>query len=70
MVEGHQAPYQIYLLRLWRGPHDLIWRASLKTTAGDQELVFDNLDELFVHLLRWTEAKEKEQGNNTVAGES
>ncbi len=47
---------QVYLLRLWREPQDQIWRASLKTTADDHELAFANLDELFVYLLRQTEA--------------
>ena len=58
-VAERQATNQIYLLRLWREPQDGIWRASLKTTADDQEIAFANLDELFVYLLRQTEAMEK-----------
>ncbi|CUS05970.1 protein of unknown function [Candidatus Promineifilum breve] len=58
-VAERQATNQIYLLRLWREPQDGIWRASLKTTADDQEIAFANLDELFVYLLRQTEAMEQ-----------
>jgi hypothetical protein len=61
--------HQASLLRLWREPHDQVWRASLKTTADDQEVAFANLDELFVYLLRQTEAMEKAQGNNDGMGE-
>lgn len=62
-LEEPQAIYQAYLLRLWCEPHDQVWRASLKTTADAQELAFANLDELFVYLLRWTEARIREQEN-------
>jgi hypothetical protein len=58
-VAGRRARYQVYLLRLWREPQDGIWRASLKTAAGDREIAFANLDELFVYLLRQTESKEE-----------
>ena len=58
-MEERRALGQVYLLRLWREPQDQIWRASLKTTTDDQELAFANLDELFVYLLRWTEAMEQ-----------
>ena len=58
-VVDRQTTYQAYLLRLWREPQDGIWRASLKTTADDQEIAFANLDELFVYLLRQTEAMEQ-----------
>jgi hypothetical protein len=55
--------YQAYLLRLWCEPQDQIWRASLKTTAGTQEIAFANLDDLFVYLLQWTEVRVREQGS-------
>jgi hypothetical protein len=58
--KGRRAMQQAYLLRLWREPHDQVWRASLKTTADDQEIAFANLDELFVYLLRWTELIESQ----------
>jgi len=32
----------------------------LKTAAGDREIAFANLDELFVYLLQWTEVMERE----------
>lgn len=60
-MEESRARYQAYLLRLWCEPQDTVWRASLTTTAGDQELAFANLDELFVYLLRQTEAMVREQ---------
>lgn len=56
-----QATHRAYLVRLWREPHDQVWRASLKTTAGDQEMAFASLDELFVYLLRQTEGMASEQ---------
>jgi hypothetical protein len=62
-LEERRSQYQAYLLSLWCEPQDQVWRASLKTTADDQEIPFANLDELFVYLLRWTEAKAREQGN-------
>jgi hypothetical protein len=62
IAEERQARYQAYLLRLWREPQDQVWRASLKTTAGAQELVFANLEELFLYLLRQTEAQVRVQG--------
>jgi hypothetical protein len=66
MLESRHSRVQAYLLRLWHEPQDQIWRASLKTTAGDQELAFPNLDELFVYLLRQTEAIEKRRLQFTV----
>jgi hypothetical protein len=54
-VEEKPSPHQAFLLRLWQEPQDHIWRASLKTTAGEREVAFANLDELFVYLLRQTE---------------
>lgn len=56
-MEDRRAMYQAYLLRLWREPQDQVWRAALKAPDAEQELVFASLDELFIYLLRWTEAK-------------
>lgn len=66
-MEESQARYQAYLLRLWCEPRDTVWRASLKTAAGDQEIAFANLDELFVYLLQQTEAMEKQRRKFPIA---
>ena len=66
-MEESRARYRAYLLRLWCEPQDTVWRASLTTTAGDQEFVFANLDDLFVYLLRQTEAMEKQRRKFPVA---
>lgn len=55
--QGRGMVAQTFLLRLWYEEHDQVWRASLKTTADEPEMGFANLEELFIHLLRWTEAK-------------
>jgi len=67
ILEESRARYQAYLLRLWCEPQDTVWRASLTTTAGDQEFPFANLDDLFVYLLRQTEAMNKQRRKFPVA---
>ncbi|MCL4806038.1 MAG: hypothetical protein KJ046_17220 [Anaerolineae bacterium] len=63
-LEQGQAMHQAYLLHIWREPQDLVWRASVRTTAGEKEIAFADLDELFVYLLRRTEESEREQNQN------
>src|SRR5690606_34413637 len=55
-LETREVKHQAYLLHLWREEQDDVWRASVKTTTGEKEVAFASLDELFVYLLRRTEA--------------
>lgn len=66
-LEAGHTPHQAYLLHLWREPQDHVWRASVKTTAGQKEIAFASLDELFVYLLRQTEAQQRENENEGIA---
>jgi hypothetical protein len=66
-LEEWQPVHHAYLLRLWQEPQDHFWRASLKTTAGEKEIAFASLDELFVYLLRQTEANERTNESDHVA---
>lgn len=45
------ATYQSYLLRCWRdGPHG-VWRASLQSTADNENFVFADINALFNFLI-------------------
>lgn len=70
-LETREVKHQAYLLHLWREEQDDVWRASVKTTTGEKEVAFASLDELFVYLLRRTEAntlENKDEGLANIGG--
>ncbi len=50
MLDKHNAPYFLYVLRLWCDGSDTPWRAAVDCARTGERLSFANMSDLFAFL--------------------